>query len=297
MTVEEVLDELRIPIAPEGHHHVSHYCYGIDCPWCSPNSSSFRLGIAKSGGFASCWVCGPHRLWNTLCEASGRPMSEVAALCRSLEGFRPGNPLLKPKKALAIPEGLGKLLSPHKKYLNGRHLDPDILQSLWGIQGFAVHSRFPWRLFIPIRIGDETVSWTTRAIVDHGLRFITAKPTEERISSRELLYGAELARSSVVVVEGPTDAWSLGPGGVATLGVGYSDTQVGLIATYPVRAICFDMEREAQKRAKKLIRLLQPFDGETYGIQLEHGKDVNSCLRSKQGRKEVSAIRSRFLVY
>lgn len=296
MTILEILDELRIPVAPEGHHHVSTSWEGIDCPFCSPGSNSFRMGIPKdTNGSTSCWLCGPHRLWDSLVEASGRPMSEVAALCRTIQGFRPGNASLKPRKALVIPEGASRLASPHKKYLRKRHLDPDVLQSLWGVQGFRVHSRFPWALFIPIRLGEEIVSWTTRSIADHGQRFITAKPTEERISSREVLYGAELARNAIVVVEGPTDAWSGGPGFVATLGVGYSPAQVRLISEFSVRVICFDVEREAQKRARKLVRLLKPFDGETYNVILEYGKDVNDALRSRHGRKEVSAIRSRFL--
>jgi len=296
MNIEEILDELGIEIAPQGHHHVSDSWVGLDCPWCSPGSKAFRMGIPRnSPGFANCWICGVKSLWKTLSEASGRPIRETAELCSTLEGVRPANAKLGAKNRLLVPPGVGELQRPHRKYLKGRHFDPDELAKLWGLQGFGPVSRFAWRLFIPIRLGSETVSWTTRAIVDYGQRYITAKHNEERISSREVLYGAELARHGVVVVEGPTDAWSIGAGAVATLGVGYSQTQLRLLSEYPIRAICFDQERDAQKRAAKLCRELQSFDGETWMVKLESAKDANGCLQSKRGRKELAEIRSQFL--
>jgi len=294
MTIIEILDELRIPTAPEGHHHSTEGWQSIDCPFCSPGSNAFRCGISESYGNVSCWVCGTHRLWDTLAEASGRPIQEVGTLCQGFTRERPVNAKLGPKKALAIPDGLSSLLKPHRRYLEKRCFDADELVSLWGIGGFGIHPRFPWRIFIPIRIGEEIVSWTTRSISDEGTRYITAKPTEERISSREVLYGSELARNGIIVVEGPTSAWSIGPGACATLGVGYSQSQVNLIASYPMRAVCFDNERQAQRRARKLCRLLEVFDGETYNVRLS-SKDPNSALARRAGRKEIKELRRRFL--
>jgi hypothetical protein len=294
MTLRDIVDELGIPSAPEGHHHCTTGWVSIDCPFCSPGSNSWRLGISESYGSCNCWICGTHRLYETLANASGRPIPEIAPLCEGFRGDRPVNAKLGPLNRLAIPSGLGKLLSPHQRYLRDRNLDPDELETVWGIGGFGIHSRFPWRIFIPIRMGEDTVSWTTRAIVDKGTRYITAKPTEERISSREVLYGAELARNGVVVVEGPTSAWSIGPGAVATLGIGHSQAQVLLLSSYSVRVVCFDAESQAQKRARKLCRVLKGFDGETFNVVLS-SKDPNVALSTKRGRREIRELRSRFL--
>lgn len=293
MTVTEVLEELNVEIAPEGHHHVSEGWVGIDCPFCSPGTGSFRLGIPPdTKGSVSCWACGPHRLWETLSEASGRPIRDVGALCQGLRGDRPAERILERRGRLVVPFDTGKLQGPHRKYLESRRLDPTELSRLWGLQGIGpMGGRHAHRIFIPIRKETETVSFTTRSILKKTkLRYLTAKPSEEKISSRELLYGMELARSTIVVVEGPVDVWTLGPGAVACLGVGWSPTQLRLIASFPVRAICFDSEPEGRKRARKLLRELEAFDGDTYDIRLEHGKDPNECLRTTKGRREVRRL-------
>lgn len=298
MTISEVLEELGIDIAPPGHHHVGEGWVGLDCPFCSPGTGAFRCGIPEdTKGSVNCWSCGPHRLWETLSEASGRPIREVAALCGGMVADRPAERILDARGRLVLPFDLGKLKKAHRNYLRDRHFDPKELVRLWGIQGIGpLGGVYAWRVFIPVRRGQDTVSFTTRAICDDvELRYRTAKPSEEKISSRSLLYGSELARNAIVICEGPLDAWSIGPGAVATLGTGYSQTQLALMAAYPVRAVCFDAERDGQRRAKKLVRDLEAFDGDTYNIELDSGKDTNECLKSSKGRREVRRIRKMFL--
>ena len=55
---------------------------------------------------------------------------------------------------------------------------------------------------------------------------------------------------------------------------------------YPVRAVCFDAEKEAQKRAKELCTYLESFPGETMNILLEHGNDP-----ADTSKKEIEQIR------
>lgn len=298
MTLSEVLDELGIERVGTEHHHVGNGWTGMDCPFCSPGSGAFRMGIPEeTKGAVSCWTCGPHRLWETLSLASGRPIRDVAALCGGMTADRPGERTPDARGRLVLPFDSGKLRRAHRNYLRDRHFDPKELVRLWGIQGIGpLGGVYAWRILIPVRRGEETVSFTTRAITDDvKLRYRTAKPSEEKISSRDMLYGSELARNAIVICEGPLDAWSIGPGAVATLGLGYSQTQLSLMAAYPVRAVCFDAEREAQKRARKLVRELEAFDGDTFLIELEHGKDANLCLKTRKGRKEIRQLRSRFL--
>ncbi len=83
------------------------------------------------------------------------------------------------------------------------------------------------------------------------------------MSPKDLLYGADFASHTIIVVEGPTDVWRIGPGAVGVMGLQYSQKQVALIADYPTRFICFDDEPSAQRRAFKLASELREFPGQT----------------------------------
>lgn len=298
MKVRDLLRELNVEIAPAGHHHVSNGWVGIDCCHCSPKSGRFRLGIPEdSGGWATCWVCGPKRLVDMLAEATGEPVRKILALVKDHGGLETDSPRAEIKAGgkFLPPEGVGPLLRAHRRYLEDRRLDPDEVASLWGVQGIGVAPRCQWSLFIPVRLGTEPVSWTTRSIGSTGQRYKTAEPHEEKVHVRNLLYGEENARHAIVVVEGAPDVWSIGPGGVGTLGTGFSQSQVLRMSKYPVRVVVFNAEPDAQRRARNLCKVLKVFQGDTFNVVLETGKDVNDCLRSRAGRREVRTLQRRFL--
>ena len=89
MNVPELLNELHIPFKEQGeHHHATSRYVQIDCPWCSPGAGHFRMGIRRDGWKATCWVCGPHRVKDTLVEASGIASTRLSHL---LIGLSPPN--------------------------------------------------------------------------------------------------------------------------------------------------------------------------------------------------------------
>jgi hypothetical protein len=298
MTFPDLLTELNISFREAGsHHHVSRGWLGLDCPSCSPNSGRFRLGYNLSRGYLSCWVCGYQRLPETLATLSGRSEGEIRSLLRSMDGSAhvPG-PEEKPQGTLKLPVGRlpldHPLCRPHRDYLRGRGFrDLEGLVRLWGIEGIALAPRLQWRLFLPICSGGRPVSWTTRAVADGEgvLRYVTAGPDEEEVGSKSLLYGGDLARSSVVVVEGPLDAIRIGPGAVATLGTGYSRAQLVRLAGYPQRVIVFDSEPGAQRRAGRLASELALFPGKTVRVELD-APDPGSASPG-----EVRKLRKAFL--
>jgi DNA primase len=134
------------------------------------------------------------------------------------------------------------------------------------------------------------VSWTTRSISysDRVTRYVSAALDEEKIFHKELLYGEDFARHAVIVNEGILDAWRIGPGAVATFGSGYSQEQLERIAKYPTRAICFDNEPEAQKRARKLSNDLSALPGETYNVLLDKKDAADESKENiKRLRQEI----------
>jgi hypothetical protein len=105
------------------------------------------------------------------------------------------------------------------------------------------------------------------------------------MSRKDLLYGEDYCRDAIVVTEGPTDAWRIGPGAVATFGLAYSRAQVLRISRYPLRVICFDSEPEAQRQARRMRDELTAFPGETVIVRLD-SKDAASAKP-----KEVRQLR------
>lgn len=289
MNITEILNELGIPYKQQGeHHHTTTGWVQVDCPNCSPNSQKWNLGIALNFLASNCWVCGPVSLSEALVEISKEPWQKIKQLLGGFE--RTYERKIRVKGKLKLPEGLGPLLPIHESYLSARGYNPEELTRLWGIQGIGLASKLAWRLFLPVQYRGEIVSWTTRAVADDvDRKYINARPEEENLPIKSILFGWDYIRHAAIVVEGPFDAITLGPGAVATLGTSYTREQVLLLSSLPVRAICFDNEPEAQKRAKALCEELQAFDGETYRVEID-AKDPGCA-----SKKQIAELRKRFL--
>lgn len=286
--IARILTNAGIAVAHPPHKNVREGWIGADCPKCSPNQRKFRLGFELDSNRAHCWVCGsfyaPAMLATllriTIQEAHGLLGKSYSAK-RSEAYQRAG--------ALKIPDGVGDLWPAHQNYLRDeRRLDPDEIQRVWGVRATGPGGRLPWRLWIPVhdKLG-RIVSWTTRSIgKENKIRYLAAGDKEEEVHHKHLLYGAEHARHTIVVVEGPIDAWTIGQGCVATLGVGYTPQQKYLMSQYPIRYVCFDSEDDAQRRAYELCCDLCAMPGVTQNLVLESGKDANSADPA-----EVQALR------
>lgn len=289
MNARELLRGWGVPFAEAGeHHHVSEGWLGLDCPRCSPRWGHYRLGYSLAGHYLSCWVCGHLPLIATVAELAGLHPGKVA---EGMRGIVRSLPRRRPRGRLELPDGLGPLGPLQEAYLRGRGFDPPALRRLWRVKSIGWRGGpVAHRVFIPVHLRGEIVSWTARACVE-GVRkkYHNAAPQQEAYPAKELLYGADHARHAVVVHEGPTDVWRTGPGAVATLGVAYTAAQLALIARYPVRAVCFDSEPEAQRRARRLCDDLACFPGQTHLVRLD-APDPGSA-----GPGEVRRLRRAFL--
>lgn len=302
MNITEVLEQYGVPYKLHGdHHHVGRNWVGMDCPYCSPGSGGFRMGWSLRKKYLNCWRCGPCRTNDALIMLLGVNSDEARRIAKELKAHDDLNPYVRGmdiRGTLKLPEGLGPLTAYHKRYLLKRGFSPRNLVKEWEIEGIGIAKRLAWRLFIPIHDKKgEVVSWTTRAISEkQSPRYMTAKANQEKVNHKHLLYGEwKVPGHAIVVVEGPTDVWAVGPGAVATTGLSYGPHQVWKIAQYPVRVVCFDGEDQAQARADKLCEQLAPFEGETYRVRLESGKDPGACVQTEEGQAELCWLRRRFL--
>jgi DNA primase len=173
------------------------------------------------------------------------------------------------------------------RYLSKRGFDYKEIQWLWQIKGIGIAERkLMWRLFIPVLHNNEVVSWTTRSIRDNTkYKYISAGPEQELLPHKNILYGSDYARHTVIIVEGPLDVWRIGPGAVATFGTAFTKQQVLALLKYPRRVVCYDNEKEAQDQALKLCDALGVFGGETLNVTLE-SKDPDEAKP-----KEIKRLR------
>lgn len=281
MNIKDTLDQLSIPNRGADHRHGRQGWVQIDCPDCGKGTGKFHLGINMVTGRAACWRCGRKYTPDVIARSSRLSQREAARLVK-------GAALAKPDKQkrtgrLVLPRGRVPLLkSPaHCSYLRGRGYDPEELVNYWGLEAITIAPRMPWHIFIPVHQYGKTVSWIARTIgtrVDR--RYTAASEEEESVPHRELLYGEDYARHAIIVVEGPADVWNIGPGAVATCGLGYTPAQVNLMSKYPIRGICFDSTPSAQKRAGELADELSAYPGTTHIIQLD-AEDAGAASRDE----------------
>lgn len=285
MTFEEVLDTLKIPYRTSGHHHCRDGWVQLDCPFCGKGSEKFHLGYNIRSHYMNCWKCGPHSVKSTLFRASRASKEEIGRLLGSLDqsGVLAEDELVLTGR-LRLPRGLEPLGAAHRRNLTNRGFDPDEIERLWRVQGLGRTAELPWRIFIPIHFKGKVVSWTTRSL-GNKQRYMSASREDEDIDHKHLLYGQDYCSHSIIIVEGPTDVWNVGPGAVATFGLSFTSHQVKRMGLHPFRYVCFDSTKDAQSRAVQLADLLSVFPGETHIVELD-AEDPGSA-----SKKEIKLLR------
>jgi DNA primase len=111
------------------------------------------------------------------------------------------------------------------------------LSEFWPMQG---------RLYIPLMMRGRLVGWQGRYVgeADWKATGINKYYNLPRIRKSLMLYGYDEAIASkspfVVVVEGVTDVWGVGPPAVSTLGCSLSDTQLQLLLQWKTIVVYYD---------------------------------------------------------
>jgi hypothetical protein len=276
----------HIPYAESGHHHCHEGWVQTHCPFCAGGQEGFHLGYSLERGTFHCWRCGSHNFAEVMRQLLHVGENKLAY--RIAGKFKLG-PRTSQERHLAPrkrkhtcppPPGITSLLPQHKRYLRGRRFNPRQLQQEWGIMGTAHTSGiWAWRIIIPVReIDGHICAYQGRVIredVDPRYRFTPNK--DMTVDPKTLLYGIEKVRGdAVVIVEGATDVWRLGPGAVATVGIGWHPEQADILRHYDRRYILFDPEPVARKRAIQLAQWLSPFQGTTEIIDTTFEGDPGS---------------------
>jgi DNA primase len=132
---------------------------------------------------------------------------------------------------------------------------------------------YKFRIIIPILQRGKLASFQGRDYTGRSdLRYKTCEKEKEVVCHKHLLYNADaIPGEDVVVVEGVTDVWRLGPGSVATFGTGFTQEQVMILAGYRRVFLLYDGEEAATRRADKLAHAISGLGAEVELVTLDGG--------------------------
>jgi DNA primase len=263
--VRAYLKHIGIPFWEEGNKNVGRGWIGLQCLFCADSHN--HLGVSLSFKNYSCWKCGTTgSLLSLITELEG--ISYGAALDR-IDDFQSILPIepevqerLQGNHNDILPYGcLEKLTAGQRGYLSKRRFDPDRLVELWDLRAGPITGPWSYRIIIPVRLRNRIVTWVGMDTAGvHAAKYKAAPTRESYVPTGELVYGADHTGKNVLVVEGATDVWRMGPGTVGLLGMGTTEYKVDqLLALGAERYfIMLDGEplavRNAHKIAKDLVR-------------------------------------------
>jgi len=286
----DLLDSSRVAYKRPGeHHHVREGWLGLDCPSCGKGTSTFRMGLNIQSFAFHCWKCGRIDSKEAL-KSLGIDFRAFWTLRRAGISVPGRNIARNEGGSLREPSGRGALQRIHREYLRERDFEPDELVRVWGLEGIGLAAKLRWSIYIPITRFEQTVSWTTRTLKrDAERRYISASPEQELVHHKHMLYGSDLCAHTVIIVEGPADAWRVGPGACALLGAAYTTAQLKLLSAYPRRFICLDTD--ARLQALRLAGELSCFPGRTELIELDAEDPGSASRREIRKLREACGLR------
>jgi hypothetical protein len=181
-------------------------------------------------------------------------------------------------------------------YVRGRGFDPVELANEYFIHvarkgssyymGEEKRTFFDDRLIVPLIQGARLVGWQARRCKD--IRRDRYKYLNSKLRKSHCLYNRDVAmfRRDLVIVEGVTDCWRIGPNSVAIFGKSASPRQVALLKTlwgFSGRAvICFDSDAAAEQEAlTSRLRIEGVFPRGVSQIHLPVGVDPASLTKGE----------------
>lgn len=277
---------------------------GINCPFCG--DTGFHGGWRYADAGFTCWRCGYHStkdLLQMLIPGHPHPYTVLnqyggvdnqAAVTKLMEhSVKPELKINYDLVALDLP---GTTMDwYHRQYLAERGYDADKLEVDYHLLGTTPAYKYGSRIVIPIYYQNSVVSWQTRAIDKRSsLRYITAKPEEERIFHKHLLYNIDkCVGDSVIVVEGVFDVFRLGPNNVcASFGTSFLPEQLLHLKNKRRVFMLFDTDDlRAQQKARTAASMLQSLGvQEVYNVDLGAGQGDPGDLDDDQASYLVKQL-------
>lgn len=279
--IHRLLRDYGVNFITEGNKHCTEGWVNVHCPFC-PGSQGYHLGIHGDGKGTHCWRCGSHPISQVLSRLLGVSEPNAREILKKYQGYASRRKTEQPKVAifpLKLPQPNSALTLPYKEYLEKRGFDPDKLEKEWGLRqtgpvSFLDGISYNHRIIIPIYWDGGLVSFQARDITNKSdLKYLACPKRREKIHHKNILYGKEEMWKNyggLIIVEGVTDVWRLGPCSIATFGIEFKMEQVLALGKIQERFfILFDEEPQAQRQARKLATKLKALGKEVFVEKIE----------------------------
>lgn len=256
--------DYSVPYLTSGHKHTRPGWVQTHCPFCV-GSQNWHLGCHQASASWVCWRCGKKDRLRVIGRFARVGNDDALKLLGKYRGepIRIRQPKRRKKPILnahtkhcPLPTGAGSIGEAHCVYLEDRGFDPDEIEHVYKIKGTGAvghvdytdddgtrhRSPFRFRIIIPVYMNGVRVSYTARDITNtSNTKYRSAPAAVEVRDIKTCLYALDLAkRDAVIVTEGAMDAWKLGPGAVAVMGVSYLPAQVRLLERFRKVFVLFD---------------------------------------------------------
>lgn len=280
--IERFLNDFGVEYWTKGKN-VAEGFINVNCKFCDDGSN--HGGFSEDGNIYLCWRCGRHDVVDALSLVTGITKKELFPILNQYKTYTTSiqQPYERDTKTIqnsynnmgSVSMIGGKLEKQHKDYLYKRNFDAEFLERKYQLKGtLFTGDVFGYRIVIPIIYENKIVSYQARDFTDkQKLRYVTCRKENEIISMKNLLYNLDNSRlDSVLVVEGMFDVFRFGDNTVAVMGVGYTKTQLSILAKrYRNIYIMFDNEKDAQQRAKQLENQLGVIGKNVVNVLLDSG--------------------------
>lgn len=262
----------------EGHKHTQAGWLNLPCPFCAGHDG-YHLGWDSNLDRFNCWRCGFHKHTDVIMILLHVDKHEAVKLWKKYQGrpVRREKKQSKPKARIdhdvKLPIGTTELKKVHRDYLRGRKFNPKKLKRLWNLKATGPIGPYKFRIIAPIYLDDVMISFQGRDITDkHELKYKACRKDDERLLHQHSLYGIDqVPGDTVVIVEGITDVWRLGPGAVATFGIDYTRAQVKMLKRFKRLRVFFDSaDSQAVKQAELLAHDLSIWDNEVEIVECDY---------------------------
>lgn len=267
--------------------------YEAMCPFCQ----SRKLYVNPEGNYAKCYKeCIRGSVVHFVKTYLACTYFEATAILEEMmprlriNEYITASPL---KQDISLPEGYKRILdgrSPlaqrSRKYLKGRGFDLNYLDMI-GV-GYCDGEDYFGYVIVPFKKDGDIVYFIGRDFMERGPKYRYKNPSQEQfgIGKSEVLFNEEALYlyDKVYLMEGWTDAATMGNNGISIQGKSLSMMQWGLIRSSPVKEVVIISDLGAEKEALNMLETLYKTK-KTKLIKLtefqDFGKDVNAIGRHK----------------
>jgi DNA primase len=291
INVQTFLDKCEIPYKASGNNIGKNFLGLPVCSNCGDTRS--HMGVNKFTGLCSCFICN-HKLniyeyvkWynEKYIKLANKDIYTYFKDAKLDYDFKQQ---AQTETSLKFPfEMLDSLQDIHKDYLRKRNFDPEFLELRRDLRAFGfLNKHWQYRIIIPIYINGIIVSYVGRSIFKNiEPRYKNANTDNSIIPVKQCLYGIDEIGSHAVLIEGITDVWNFGSGGVATLGVEVTNKQINTLIKQGVSkvTVLFDPDSPGKNASYEVAKKLAlfPLDISIYLWHKEDVVDVGDSSREK----------------